>query len=298
MGVEHLPNDRPPDRSAVAPCIGVASGDAILTAVHSLRDGSSPFHDDAEDFASGLEATILHKIERGERGIVDFLLPYIEEEAIARLRFAGVNPGLMHEDYVKKIDWDKWRLYWVDIARGFLKGSQEGPENATATFAAAEVLARSSDLRYAIVAGHAEKASALAMLTLCWVFMGGTSIRFAVADKLASSLTSAQRARAKRPRSKVSTDDGEKKKIDLVKAAMKSAGPSALAPAIMNHLYSLLDELGMNPKENEWGEQKDRSISALDANGKEIKFGYRNVQELAKRVRGRSAQKGRPKSRN
>ena len=146
-----------------------------------LRDAKGLFHEEPEDLASSIEARGLRLIEDAhghEFGIV----PYLEEEAIARLRGAGV---FAVDESLKREDPGLWRCRWVAEAEYFMRHSMQGPIDATVAYAAAEALVRASQLRQAIEDGQAEKAAALAMLVASWISVGGVSIRLAKAEPLA-----------------------------------------------------------------------------------------------------------------
>lgn len=149
--------------------------------IRPLRDAKGLFHEEPDDLASSIEARGLRLIEDDGRGSHFGILPYLEEEAVARLRGAGVfivDDGLKREDPVL------WRCRWVAEAEYFLRNSMQGPIDATVAYAAAEALTRASQLRQAIADGQAEKAAALAMLVASWISIGGVSIRLAKAEPL------------------------------------------------------------------------------------------------------------------
>lgn len=148
--------------------------------VRPLRDAKGLFHEEPEDLASSIEARGLRLIEDAH-GREFGILPYLEEEAIARLRGAGV---FAVDQSLKREDPDLWRCRWVAEAEYFMRHSMQGPIDATVAYAAAEALVRASQLRQAIEDGQAEKAAALAMLVASWISIGGVSIRLAKAEPL------------------------------------------------------------------------------------------------------------------
>lgn len=261
-----------------------------------LRDGGGVFHDEPEDFAIELEFNALRHIADGLPGLTQRMLPHLEEEAISRLRHAGARLVVQDEKHLKDLDWDWWRLRWVEEARYFLRHSEQGPINATIAYSAAEALTRASDLRYAIEDGHAEKAAALAMLVASWVFMGGVSLRLLSAEPTAKKFRFGQKRKAQMERTTLETDDGGTTKRGLVALAWGEAGKEAGTPEVWNHLLGVLDVKGFSPQET--GAKSERKIAATDASGKAIHFTFKGVQTMLGRLKEEKGQKtktGRPR---
>lgn len=258
-----------------------------------LRDGKGLFHEEPDELASVVEAHGLKLIELGRQGRQYGVLPHLEEEAIARLRNV-VGPLTASELEWKEQNWDYWREQWVKEAHYFLRNSMQGPDEATTAYSAAEVLARAAEMRWAMQAGNAEKAAALAMLVASWVFIGGVSVRLATSEPVAKKYRKTQRDRAKKERSAVKTDDGGFRKRDLVQDALKQAGEGAGTSDVWPHLWATLDRLHMSP--NEVGAKQEREIYARDAKGNEVHFTFKGVQTMLRRIReGEAAKRGRPK---
>lgn len=263
--------------------------------IRPIRDGAGLFHDEPDDLASTLEARGFKLIEPGRNGEQIGVLPYLEDEAIARLRHA-IGPLGESEAEWKRENWDWWRCEWVRKAHHFVWESTQGPIDATAAYSAAEMLIRSSELRHAIEEGKAEKAGALAMLVASWVFIGGVSLRLAIAEPAAAkhgAYRKGQQAKAMKERSTIEADSAGFRKCDLVEQALKEAGSGARTPDVWPHLYALLESHGMEPQEA--GAKDKREISAIDAAGKPVVFSFKGVQTMLRKLRADSAPKrGRP----
>lgn len=256
-----------------------------------IRDGANLFHDEPDEFASGIEATTLHYIENGEHGLLEGLLPYLEEEAIARLRHAGATVCLMDEAHLKKHDRDRWRIEWVTEARYFER-HWAGTVNAP-PYAAAKMLIFISDLRYAIEDGHAEKAAALGMLVTSWAFMGGVALRLATAEPVAKKYKASQRGKARLERTTLEAGSERTRKTDLVARSLRMAGSNAGTNDVWPHLWSLLDAEGFSPVED--GAKDQKKMLCTDANGVPVIFTFKGVQTMLAKLRGTKARRGRPK---
>lgn len=263
--------------------------------MHRMRDGASPFHDGPDDIASGIEGSVLPNIANGLPGLTGGMLPYIEEEAIARLRHYGLTIS-NDEPALKRENWDHWRRLWTQEAHYFLRNDTSGPIDAWITYAAAEALVTSSRLRYAIEDAHAEKAAALAMLLISWVHIGGLEIRFKDADGVAKGFKRSQSERAKRERTTIASDTGGLRKSDLVAAAFKAAGDEAGTNDVWPHLMGELDARHMAPIES--GAKDQREIAATTVDGEVIRFTFKGVQKKLgelKKDAGAPSTKGRPR---
>ena len=260
--------------------------------IRSFRDGAGPFHDEPEDLASALEARGLKLIEKAW-GVPHGMLPYLEEEAIARLRHS-VGPLCESEATYKRENWDWWRCEWVQEAHAFMLDTMEGPIGATTAYSAAEMLIRASELRYAIEQGHAEKAAALAMMVASWVFIGGVSLRLAASKPVATKHRKAQRDKAKNERATVQTDGAGVRKRDLVAQALGHAGPESGTADVWPHLLAVLEGHGMAPREA--GAKDAREIHATDASARPVTFSFKGVQSMLRELRkGVAAKRGRPR---
>jgi hypothetical protein len=247
-----------------------------------MRDGASPFQDEPDDIASGIEGSVLPNIANGLPGLTGGMLPYIEEEAIARLRHNGLTIS-NDESALKRENWEHWRRLWTQEAHYFLQNATCGPIDASKNYAAAEALVAASRLRYAIEDGHAEKAAALGMLLVSWVHIGGLSIRFFVADTAATKHKKAQRTKAQKDRPNIALDDRRIRKSDVVEAAFKSAGIEAGTSDVWGHLISELESLGLAPHEG--GAKTTRYIRATDANGNGVEFTFKGVQTMIRELK-------------
>lgn len=260
--------------------------------IRPMRDGAGPFHDEPEDLASTLEARGLKLIEHAW-GASHGVLPYLEEEAIARLRHE-LGPLGDDEAAWKRANWDWWRRLWFQRAHAFMQSTTQGPINATPAYSAAEMLIRAWDLRHAIERGEAEKAAALAMLVASWVFIGGVSMRLAAAEPVAAKHLKAQRAKAKMERATVQADRGGMRKRDLVAQALGHAGAEAGTADVWPHLFAVLDAHGMEPQES--GAKDTREFHAADANARPVTFTFKGVQTMLRELRkAPAAKRGRPR---
>lgn len=262
--------------------------------IRPIRDGAGLFHEEPEDLASGIEAHGLKLIEHGRRGVPMGVLPYLEEEAIARLRHA-VGPLGESEAAWKRENWEWWRQQWVQVAHSFLGTSKQGPIDATRAWCAAEILTRTSELRHAIDAGQAEKAAALGMVVASWVSMGGVSVRLSSAEPLATRHRAAQRAKAEKDRTTVQTDGEKLRKRDLVKQALSAAGGAAGTGEVWGHLVGVLERIGLSPVES--GCKDGRELRAVDGDGKLVRFTFKGVQTMLRTLRTADApsKRGRPR---
>jgi hypothetical protein len=263
-----------------------------------IRDAAGLFHDEPNDLASAVDSRGLRLIEAGRTGVPIGVLPYLEEEAIARLRHV-VGPLSESEAEWKRGDWDLWRRMWSQEAHRFIGNSGQGPIDATPAYSAAEVVIHAAELRQAIEGGKAERAAALAMLVASWVFVGGVSVRLAVAGPAAKrdgAYRKKQRTKAQEPRTTVQVDSGRLRKCDLVGQALNAAANSAAGTAdVWGHLFSTLEAHGMQPVES--GAKDQRKMQAKDAEGKPIGFTFRGVQTMLAKLRADRTPplKGRPK---
>ena len=264
--------------------------------IRPLRDAHGPFHEEPDDLAAALEARGLRLIEPSGRFAPSGVLPHLEEEAIARLRGA-VGPLSESEAEWKREGWDWWRSRWVNEAHYFLRHAGQGPANATPAYSAAEMLVRAASLRGAIADGDAEKAAALAMLVASWVFVGGVSIRLALAEPAAAkhgAYRKTQRAKALRERTTVRTDEGGVRKRDLVAEALRAAGPEAGTAEVWEHLFAVLEGRGMRPVEH--GAKAERVMTASDSEGDSLRFSFKAVQTMLRMLRPNAAPpRGRPR---
>ena len=270
--------------------------------IRPLRDGAGPFHDEPEDLASGIEARGLRLIEHswhGQHGV----LPYLEEEAIARLRHE-LGPLGAGEAEWKRENWEWWRRLWMQRAHAFLLTTKEGPIDATPAYSAAEALMHAQNLRGAIECGEAEKAAALAMLVASWVFIGGVSVRLAAAEPVAAKHRKAQRAKAKLGRATIQADEGGMRKRDLVAEALGDAGADAGTADVWPHLFAVLDAHGMEPQEAGAKDTREISVQSWRKRSgaknqpepKIVTFTFKGVQTMLRELRqGPAVKRGRPK---
>ncbi len=251
-----------------------------------LMDGEAPFHLEPADVAIEIEDNALRHLAEGQPGLLARLVPALEREAIVRLAHAMGEKKPSFSDME-----DAGLARWQVRAWRFARDSQDHPESTG--WASAQVLLRARDLREAVQAGESEKAAALAMLLVAWVFVGGIGVKYATAAPVAERHIAAQRKRAKKERAAVKTDEGSVRKRDLVQDALKQAGEGAGTSDVWPHLWATLDRLHMNP--NETGAKAEREIYARDANGKGVQFTFKGVQTMLRRIRGQAAsRRGRP----
>ena len=139
-----------------------------------IRDGESPFHDDPEDIAHHIRDNALRNIEAGQPYITDVTLRYLEHEAISRFAAqTGMRPT--HEPDMYK-EFELWRSKWCDEAR--YANVHINKLNAIAQ-ASVRVLLTAGQLRSAIEDDEdSQKISALSMLLVCEVLIGGYSLEF------------------------------------------------------------------------------------------------------------------------
>ena len=281
-------------RLAGAPVEGRREG---VRVIRPIKDGPGLFHDEPDDLASTVEARGLRLIERGRSGEQIGVLPYLEEEAIARLRHAMLPLGDGEEAGWRREGPEKWRMKWVLEAQYFMRHSKQGPINATAAYCAGEMLIRASELRHAIKDRNAERAAALAMLVASWVFSGGSSVRLSIALPAAAkhgAYRKKQQAKAMRTRATIQADGEGVRKRDLVDQALKVAGDNAGTPDVWPHLYAVLDSHGMEPRES--GAKDTRKIHAIDAAGRPVIFTFKGVQDMLRKLRTcEGPTRGRPK---
>lgn len=262
----------------------------MIRPLQPLRDGAGLFHEEPDELALVLESRGLRLIEPGRGGSPIGVLPFLEEEAIARLRHE-VGKLVEDEPAVKAADWDHWRRMWVQEAHYFMRNAMQGPLEATVAYSAAEILVRAGELRGAIEGGEAERAAALAMLVASWVFTGGVSIRLALSEPVAQRHRQKQREKGQKERFAIKADSGKSKKSDFVKRAFKAAGQVDCGTAeLWPHLFSLLDSEGLRPTEE--GAKSERSI--LLADGK-TRFTFKGVQRMLAELRSAPVKRGRPR---
>ena len=105
-----------------------------------------------------------------------------------------------------------------------------------------------------------------------------------------------QSNRAKKPRPRISTDDGKVSQEDLVKRAWRDAGPYAGTRDVWPHLFSVLDVLGFLPVRA--GAKEEEKYHFNDAVGKQQTMTWKGVQRMLgvlKREAGVESELGRPR---
>lgn len=114
------------------------------------------------------------------------------------------------------------------------------------------------------------------------------------AEPVAAKHLKAQRAKAKMKRATVQADGGRMTKHDLVAQALAHAGPDSGTADVWPHLFAVLDQQGMVPREA--GAKDTRQIHATDANGRPVVFTFKGVQTMLRQLRqAPAARRGRPK---
>lgn len=257
---------------------------------HPLRDAKAVFHDEPEDLASTLEARGLRLIEPGRNGEEIGVLPYLEEEAIARLSYS-LGP-LVPDDW-KRENWEWWRYQWSERAYIYARQVASNKAISQTALAAAEMLIQASALRAAIKAGDPEKAAALGMLVASWVFCGGVSIRLGESEPLAKATRAAQRKKGQLDRTTLVSDDGERFKTrDLVFEALQAAGREAGTPSVWTHLWSVLEHHGFAIEEV--GAKELRKYVLGTGPGITFKRVQTILAELRREAGANAPRKGRP----
>lgn len=118
-------------------------------------------------------------IAEGKTPLLDTVIPYLEWEAIHRLRTEGGSVFTSNEPD-KYEEPDHWHLWWLNEASH--QCSEHDPIGRAGNHlsaigqAAVNIIMAASGLREAIEDGKPEEAAALGMLLLCEAFHGGYSI--------------------------------------------------------------------------------------------------------------------------
>ena len=155
----------------------------------TIRDGNAPFSDDPSDIAERMHEAIRY-IEFGEPYMTRTCLPWWEKEAIARIKAQTAARPVVEPD--EKTEPELWRSKWVAEAMAIV------PHMHTETHlarSAVNVLLTCARLRTALDSGNTHMASALSMLLLCEVFMGGY---MSDAELMRSALLTAEEERRQR----------------------------------------------------------------------------------------------------
>jgi hypothetical protein len=202
-----------------------------------LRDGSSPLKVYPDEIAFLIADRLLPNIEAGEDAITGRLLPYLEHEAIARLRHAGIQPTPEPD---RKHDPETWRMRWVAEAQ-YAERRDWGQDQIGRC--AAAVLIAASRLRSLIEQkANPQMIAAISMLLICEAVDGGFTIEF-LNTQAQRDAVAAKHTPFARQRGKAKGTLSEKTKLFLdIKKRFPEKGPKAIVEHISLHLGRGTDE--------------------------------------------------------
>lgn len=134
-----------------------------------------PFHVYPDEIAWRLRESWLEHANNNGSPIIETLIPYLEMEAIFRLKME--MPNLKDESPPLKDGFEAMRLWWLNEALQNCDShnpiGKAGNHLSVIGQAAVNVLIAASELRDAIHYKHAEKSVALGMLLICEAIAGG-----------------------------------------------------------------------------------------------------------------------------
>lgn len=143
--------------------------DQIRASIRPIRDGNGPFRDDPSDIAWRIRDDALPNIEAGQAYITEITLPYLESEAVDKIRARTSYRPVVEVD--RRENRELWRQKWVCealAAEAHLQGIDPIAQ------AAVRVLLTAARLRGALETNdNPQKIAALSMLLGCAVFEGG-----------------------------------------------------------------------------------------------------------------------------
>lgn len=138
-----------------------------------INDGTRPFQVYPGEIAHTIRDNYLHNIEAGQACVTEWMLPSLEQEAIARLRHAGISPIPVPD---KRSDPEYWRQRWANEAR--LQEHDLGGRDAVSC-AAVHVLLTAAKLRAAFAENaDPQLVAALSMLLICQAIDGGFTVEY------------------------------------------------------------------------------------------------------------------------
>lgn len=179
--------------------------------------GQLPFFVTPEDILFRVREDWLGQMENGFSPILDTLIPYLQVEAIARLKRDPALDNLPWYPDRRKDGHDAWLGFWLNEAAQnccFTSSLGEAGEHLTEIGkAAANILVTCDALRTAIASGQAEKASALSILLILESLQGGYAREHDAAQEAIKTIENAKRGVFERTIGKFTKD------LDLAKTA-------------------------------------------------------------------------------
>lgn len=159
-------------------------------------------------------------IAEGHTPLLDTVIPYLESEAIHRLRkewsvFKSNEPDKYREP-------ERWRLWWLNEASH--QCSDHAPIGRAGNHlsgigqAAVNIIMAASGLREAIEDGRAEEATALGMLLICEAIQGGYSIEVEAMRAANEAIEHARRTHVRNTIGKTHADMTKCRKACIAKA--------------------------------------------------------------------------------